>query len=241
MTWRFRPPLWAWVGTLALGALLVSLGTWQLGRGQHKARLEAEYAAASSDRPPGQLGPELQPARSEIAVKARGRGRYLPERQILLDNQPRQRVPGYRVWTPLRLDTGALVVIDRGWVAADPDRRVLPDTGTLEAEPREVSGYWRPFPEPGLRLDGADPCAVTDAAFPRVLSFPTRQTVSCVLGEAVLPGLLLLAEDHPDGFVREWTQPNPVPPARHYAYAAQWYAFAATLLFLFVKLNLRRS
>lgn len=237
MPWRFRPPLWAWTGTLMLGTLLCSLGAWQLDRAQHKRALEAAYAAA-----PRQAALDLNvgagPARSEAVVRAQASGRYRPDRQILLDNQPRQGVPGYRVWTPMELDSGAWVLVDRGWVAASPDRGVLPEIGFEGPPPQRVSGFWRPLPEPGLRL--ADPgCAA--APFPRVLSFPTLETVRCVLDAPVLSGLLLLDPDQPQGYVREWDHPNPVPPSRHYAYAAQWFAFAATLLFLFFKLNLKPS
>ena len=118
------------------------------------------------------------------------------------------------------------------------EHNALPEIDFEGPPPQRASGYWRPLPEPGLRL--ADPgCAA--APFPRVLSFPTLETVRCVLEVPVLPGVLLLDPDQPQGYVREWDHPNPVPPARHYAYAAQWFAFAATLLFLFVKLNLKPS
>lgn len=236
MAIRFRPPLWSWLGLLTLGALLVSLGTWQLQRAQYKRALEVAYAHAA-EAPQLRLDAQTAAASHERVTVAKAVGRYDSERQILLDNQPRRRVPGYRVWTPLALDAGGRVMVDRGWVPADPDRARLPQIEVSET-PREVSGYWRPLPEPGLRL------AVNDCAagpFPRVLSFPTAEEVECVLGVDILAGVLQLDPEAPDGFVREWSLPNPVPPARHYAYAAQWYAFAATLLFLFVKLNLKRS
>lgn len=239
MAWRFRPPLWAWAGMMALGAILLSLGTWQMSRAQHKRALEGAYAK-SGEGGAVRLTADIPVARSDAVTRVTARGHYLAGPQIFLDNQPRNRIAGYRVWTPLQLETGGWVLVDRGWVPADPDRRVLPELAALDAATREVDGYWRPFPEPGLRLADPEPCNAS-LAFPRVLNFPTRETLACVLGRPVLPGLLLLDAEAPDGFVREWTLPNPVPPARHYAYAAQWYAFAATLLFLFVKLNLRRS
>lgn len=233
---RFRPPLWSIVGTLLVAGLFLSLGTWQLTRGQSKQQLQDAFAAAgarevlslTADAP----APELL-----VTTRARAAGRYHPQRQLLLDNQTRARVPGYRVWTPLQLASGGWLMVDRGWVAADPDRRVMPALG-VAADERSVSGHWRPLPQPGLRL-ATRPCE--GSGFPRVLSYPTREDLACVLGVPVAAGVLLLDASEPDGYVREWTLPNPVPPARHYAYAAQWYAFAATLLFLFVKLNLKRT
>ena len=233
MAYRFRPPLWSIAGTLAVGGLFVTLGVWQLDRGQSKAQLHAAFDASSQilsltlqTPPPDMLGAPL----------ARVEGAYDGERQILLDNQTRDRVPGYRVWTPLRLREGGWLMVDRGWVAASPDRSRLPQI-EVDATPRQLSGHWRPIPEPGLRLE-AEACA--SGTFPRVLNYPTRELLSCVLGGPVANGLLLLDPTATDGFVREWALPNPVPPARHYGYAAQWFAFAATLLFFFIKLNLRR-
>lgn len=234
MSYVFRPPLWSIPPTVLFGALFVSLGIWQLGRAQQKLELQAafEHAGASA-----RIALDLRTLAPDVlgTVQATARGGYEPQRQLLLDNQSRGQVPGYRVWTPLKLDGGWLIV-DRGWVAADPDRRKLPQIA-VSGDARDVQGYWRPLPEPGLRL-ATDPCA--SAAFPRVISYPTREQLECVLGGQVAGGVLLLDPAQPDGYVREWALPNPVPPSRHYAYAAQWFAFAATLLFLFVKFSLKR-
>lgn len=235
MPYSFRPPLWSIPPTLLFGALFVSLGLWQLGRAQQKLELQAAFDRAGSA---GRLALSLEsPAPDLLAThEASASGAFDAQRQLLLDNQGRERVPGYRVWTPLQLATGGWLIVDRGWLAADPDRRKLPQIAVSDA-PRTVQGYWRPLPEPGLRLD-TDPCAAKD--FPRVVNYPTRAQLECVLGGQVADGVLLLDPAQPEGFVREWTLPNPVPPARHYAYAAQWFAFAATLLFLFVKFSLKR-
>lgn len=234
MAYHFRPPLWSIAGTLAVGGLFVTLGVWQLDRGQSKAALHAAFDASSQTL---SLNLQTPPPDMLAAPQARVEGAYDSTRQILLDNQTRDRVPGYRVWTPLRLREGGWLMVDRGWVAASPDRKQLP-TIEVGSEPRQLSGHWRPLPQPGLRLE---PEACKAGAFPRVLNYPTLELLSCVLDAPVANGLLLLDPTATDGFVREWSLPNPVPPARHYAYAAQWFAFAATLLFFFIKLNLRRT
>jgi surfeit locus 1 family protein len=236
MALAFRPPLWSIAPTVLLCALFLALGSWQLGRAHHKEALQAAFDQSATGATLA-LGVDTPSPDPLSALGGAAAGRYDATRQILLDNQPRERVPGYRVWTPLALPAGGWLIVDRGWVAADPDRRRLPSI-EVDAAPRELHGVWRPLPEPGLRL-AADPCA-QPAAFPRVLSYPTRAQLACILGGKVADGVLLLDPALPDGFVREWSRPNPVPPSRHYAYAAQWFAFAATLLFLFFKFSLRR-
>ena len=237
VTLRARPPLWAVLVTVALTALFLTLGAWQLRRAHEKEALQAAFDGASDLPALGIRADTPPPADERSTRRGSARGAFDPARQILLDNQPREHVPGYRVWTPLRLSDGAWLIVDRGWVAAHPDRRRLPAI-EVGADPREVSGFWRPLPRPGLRL-ATDPCGET--GFPRVASYPTREQLGCILGGTVADGVLLLDARAPDGYVREWTLPNPVPPARHYAYAAQWFAFAATLLFLFFKFGFRRS
>ena len=232
-----RPPAWAILASVALTALFLTLGTWQLRRAHEKEVLQAAFDGAA-DLPAIGIRADTPPPQDERSTRrGSARGTFDSSRQILLDNQSRDHVPGYRVWTPLRLSDGASLIVDRGWVAAHPDRRRLPQI-EVGVEPREVSGFWRPLPRPGLRL-ATDPCAAS--GFPRVASYPTREQLACILGGTVADGVLLLDAREPDGYVREWTLPNPVPPARHYGYAAQWFAFAATLLFLFFKFGFRRS
>lgn len=231
----FKPPLWSILPTVLVMALFLILGIWQLSRAHEKEALQAAFDTAGS-APVAPLATDPPRGDALATRRVHVEGRFDPQRQLLLDNQTRAQVPGYHVWTPLQRTGGGWVIVDRGWVGADPDRRQLPRLEVSD-DARELIGYWRPLPEPGLRL-ASDPCAAT--GFPRVASYPTREQLTCVLGAPVADGVLLLDPEMPEGFVREWSLPNPVPPARHYAYAAQWFAFAATLLFLFVKYSLKR-
>jgi cytochrome oxidase assembly protein ShyY1 len=241
MAWRFRPPLWTVAATFASCALMIWLGLWQWQRGVDKQAMRAQYASATSVAAV-KLGASSIAPTGYGAIAAVASGHYLPEHQLLLDNQVRERVPGYHVWTPLRLDDGSLLMVNRGWVPQNPDRRVLP---ALPAPPgaQQVTGLWRALPQPGLRLDSGD-CdpAKQSQPWPRIEQYPTAQDLACLYGERVLGGELLLAPEATGGYVREWAVgDNGFPPSRHYGYAAQWFAFAATLFCIFIKLNLKRS
>lgn len=224
------------MAVLPLLALLLWLGTWQMQRGQAKEDMLAERSAAR------QAEPHRLPATGESEAVLYGsavaaRGEYRDDRQILLDNQVRRERVGYRVWTPLRLDDGRLVLIDRGWIAAGRDRSRPPNPPAPAGE-TAIRGIWRDLPQPGLRLEA--PGACEQSGWPRVLNYPSYEQVACQYAEPVVDGLLLLDENAAGGFERDWNDLG-LPPARHYGYATQWYALALTLAVLFVTLNLNRK
>ena len=229
----FRPRLWALGLTIVLVAAMCALGTWQIDRGQEKAALLARYAAAA-DAPPREVtaGTWAEPGQVERAIV---RGSFDGSRQLLLDNQSHNRQPGYRVWTPLMLEHGGVLIVDRGWIPGGGDRSALPPLTVPQGEVR-FSGYWRTLPEPGMRLE-VDNCAV--APWPRIVQYPTVDELRCLYGESVPGGLLLMDADAPGGYVREWGASPELSPSKHYGYAAQWFAFAAVLIGFFIVLSFR--
>lgn len=233
--WSFRPPWWAWLSTLLLCALMINLALWQYHRGQAKEVLMQRYVEADAAQP-RDFDPAEAPRAMEM-LKRQASGTYLADRQLLLDNQSSQRRPGYHVWTPLQLADGSLLLVSRGWVPANPDRRQLPVVD-VPAGPQDVVGFWRPLPAPGLRM-AADNCAGRD--YPRIVQYPTVADLGCLYpGQRVAAGLLLLSPQAAGGYERNWNLGVEAPPEKHYGYALQWAAFTATLLFLFIKLNLKR-
>ena len=227
----FRPPLWSWIVTVPLLALLCGLGRWQVQRGLDKAALQAQFLEAGTHE-----AVELD-RNLPSQTHAFARGTYDSQHQLLLDNQSRHSQPGYEVLTPLRLASGDVVFVNRGWLKASPDRKQLPLL-PLVVGAREARGIWRGLAQPGLRLK-TNNCAAS--GWPRLVEYPTAGDLKCALGTPVLDGQLLLDPDQPDGFVREWNPAGEFPPMRHYAYAAQWFALALTLLVLFIKFNLKPS
>ena len=64
-----------------------------------------------------------------------GRGVFVPERTVLLDNKVRHHRAGYEVVTPLRLN-GVHVLVNRGWVEAGRTRADLPQVPVPGGEVR---------------------------------------------------------------------------------------------------------
>lgn len=212
----------------------LSLGTWQLWR--------AEQRAASFDRfaESGELPSLGAPIGDDEFEQHRYRwlelrGQYASSRQILLDSITHEGRAGYHVLTPFRAAGDASwVLVNRGWVPADPERRQLPEVDVGEAA-RVIRARIDALPRPGLTFeDSGEP----GSGWPQVALFPTFNDLEARLGHGLRRYQLLLSPEAPDGYVRAW-QPRAMTPERHIGYAIQWYSFAGVLVVIAVVLGLR--
>lgn len=220
---RRAGPIGTVIAVAALAALCVMffmLGRWQWHRAAESRATTADFAAAGLAEPLAEAPRDLRKGALRFR-RLEIEGAYVAERQVLLDNMVHDGAAGYQVLTPLRVDAGPLLLVNRGWVRASADRRVLPDVA-VGAEPRRVAGRLERLPRAGLDLDAATPAAAGPVA---VLSYPTAADVAAVLGMPVLDYQLLLDPAEPDGYVRDWHAPG-LAPERHIVYAGQWLLLA---------------
>jgi surfeit locus 1 family protein len=207
-------------GLLALAGACGWLAAWQLRRAEESrevsARFEAAAAANALDAAPDALTEEqrFQP----VTLK----GRYVAEPQILLDGRVHDDAAGYEVLTALELADGRSVLVDRGWIRADPDRRVLPDV-SVDGDEREVRGRLERLPRAGLKLGASRVGAPADGPV-IVALYPTAADIGRWVHSPVQDYMLLLDADANDGYVRDWHAPV-MSPERHLAYAGQWVLF----------------
>jgi surfeit locus 1 family protein len=220
--------------TLALLPLFIKLGLWQLQRADEKRALM--HAA--------EIGRQTTLAYSSTSAPTLSRyqqvrisGHYLPQTQILLDNMPSsQGQPGYRVWTPLQMDDGQIILIDRGWVPLGTSRRQLPEINVGDA-PRTLVGLLDELPRPGTRAGDA---GIVANHWPQVLNYPRLDELKSLFSAPVASRIVLLNADQADGYERKWQIDVGFTSERHVAYAVQWFGFAVTLLVIFVAVNLKR-
>lgn len=232
----FNPSWLPSMVTLCLLALLLSLGSWQLGRGTEKQRLLDNFALRSTDLP---LQIDLK-QRSAEGLQFRlvvGKGRYDTRRQYLLDNRTHGGVAGYHVLTPLRLSEQAGVLVNRGWVPVGERRDRLPDVEVTD-KPIVVQGMVA-IPSQNAFLLG--PAGYEFGAWPRVVQRVELATMEAQLGYSLLPYVVQLDPDEPRGFVRQWQPYVGIGPERHRAYAFQWFSLAVALVIIYVAVNVQRS
>ncbi|MDX1434407.1 MAG: SURF1 family protein [Gammaproteobacteria bacterium] len=228
------------VAALAMLALLVSLGVWQLGRAAEKRELVERFETRAAAAPLRLAPDAAADARGVEALRFRRvilEGRYLPQRQYLLDNRTHRGVAGYHVLTPLaRGDAAPLILVDRGWLPVGESRAQLPDVAVSAAPVRLAATLAAP-PRPGPLLGES---GYEHGDWPRVVQYVDIEKIAAQLDARVLPLVARLDPGAPDGFVREWMPYYGISPERHLGYAVQWFALAVALAALCVYLALRR-
>ena len=213
-------PWWHRVAPIAAGAVLIvafsALGLWQLDRAAEK---EATAALFEADGDYRQVDPAETPALYE---RLEVRGRFLAERQVLIDNIVRNGSIGYFVITPLELTVDKrLLLVNRGWVAKQRNGQTAADL-SVPADWRSLRGRAGRLPRVGIR---PGPAFATSDTWPRTAVYPTIDDVAAELGADLWPFVLLLDPEESSEFRREW-RPEESGPMTHYGYAFQWFAMA---------------
>jgi len=228
---RFRPPLWGTLGLIFMGAICISAGLWQMGRADQKREMLTSFETAESKVAlrhlvSNDVADDFRYQRFEVV------GQYDGAHQVLLDNMIHEGRIGYHVLTPLRIGNTA-VLVNRGWIPADPDRANLPIVAVND-NLRQVAGKLSPLPRPGITLKA--PVLPRNSPWPRRLLYPTTSELIDQIGYAVYDYQLLMDQDNQEGFLRDW-RPVLMSPEKHIAYSVQWFALAITLVIIFFVVN----
>lgn len=199
------------VVAVALAAVCVRLGVWQLHR-LHERRARNASVAAARALPAIDLPAAGVRADSLAERRVRARGTYDWAHEHVWHARTYQGAPGVTLVTPLRLIDGTWVLVDRGW-APSADAYHVDGRRFREADTTAIGGLAEPAPRD--RGD-ADPRRLADS-----------------LGGVVLPVVVQLlpgdsSDRLPPGLVR-WPAPE-LDEGPHLSYTIQWFSFAAIIL-----------
>jgi len=211
--------------------ILVSLGAWQLHRLAWKETLIEEIATRSKAPPQPLPDPASWPqlAANDYAyrhVRLTGTFENDDEAHVFYGTGPHELGPGYLIFTPLRLRSGAIVIVNRGFVPASLAAQSTRAKGELSGEvtlaglmrPPEERNLFTPADEPDKNLYfSRDPA-------PIAAHFHLSQVAPFIVDAdpAPVPG------GWPIGGMTQIDIPN-----NHLSYALTWFGLAVGLVATF--------
>jgi surfeit locus 1 family protein len=232
---KFRPTFWPTVFSIPAFLVLVGLGTWQVERLHWKERLIAERHAGVT-APPVALPRDRDEARDLEFRRVRLGGQFLHEKELYLAATNDKGTVGKHVLTPLRLDDGRVVLVNRGFVPderKDPARRAEGQLGGTV----EVEGLLRLAPE--TKPHWFVPDNRPDRNFWFYVDLPAMARAAEL--DAVLPFYVDAGDaPNPGGWPKGGTTRIELPND-HRQYAMTWYALAIALAVIYFLYHRRKS
>ena len=229
-----RQPRW-----LALAFLIVLvvpsfilLSRWQLSRLDQRRHYNA-VVTANAAQAAVPVGTVMAPGSPTSAIgdpqtwrQVTATGHYDTAREVLVRRRPLQGANGFWVATPLVTDSGAVLVVNRGWIEA------VGGAGAVQPVPPPPSG-------PVTVVGRVQPSQ--DAPSPQPSDLPAGQVtdldVALVGGSGAYPGYVDLVSSDPTQ--ASGLTPIPLPEldeGPHLSYAVQWILFAVVAVTGFVLL-----
>lgn len=242
MSRRRRSWLFPAVFGAAGAAVLLALGTWQLGRMEQKAAIIAQ-AETRLRADPVAVPASVDPERDKLLrVEAVG---YLERRELHVLSSMKIFGPGYRVITTIDLApdgrrTGRRILVDLGFVPERMKSLIDREPSSIRLRKRHPTDrvvgllYW---PD---EADGWTP------APDRERNIWFARDVAAMAQELGAEPVLLIAQSHPDGDIPLPRPPGVDIPNRHLEYVLTWYGLAMvwavmSLIWLRATLRARRD
>lgn len=214
-------------------AILILLGFWQLHRFDEKRLLETKFASGSKLAPLtlAQTKNLTTPNYETVQIA----GYFDNAHSFLLDNQFYKHRMGYQVITPLIIQNDArLVLINRGWIPQGPFRKLLPNIPVTIEKVNLKGLIYIPKKNPFISNE------LESITWPQRIESVDLSTISQRLHHPIYPWILLLDPENRHGFIRNW-QPTTMKSSMHMGYAIQWFLMAAVLLFIYIKVYIKRK
>jgi len=220
-----RQPRWLALGFLVLVIVpsFVLLSRWQLHRLDERRQANAVVAANAQQAavPVATILTAGAPAASVTDTvtwrQVSATGHYDAAGQVLVRKRPFEGANGFWVATPLVTDSGAVLVVNRGWIAASGGATAVQEVPAPPAGEVTVVGRVQPS---------------QDAPDPQPTDLPAGQVTDLDValvahGASAYPGYVDLVSSDPAqaAGLMPWPLPD-LSEGNHLSYAMQWVVFA---------------
>ncbi len=240
--YRFAPKLIPALAAIVLVPFLISLGLWQLDRADQKKVIDnsvkeaQQKVALNINTFVKNSHIKKENFKQEIYRTASISGHYDNDHQFLLDNRTHKGKAGFHVLTPFILNnTDKAILINRGWITYQGTRDNIPDI-SISQDTINILGVMK---QQARAIVLSNDTGKVNTSYPKLIQSIELAELAKELELELLPIVIELDKKDNTGFIREW-QPYYGSIDKHNAYALQWFAMAAILLFLFLKLNTKK-
>jgi surfeit locus 1 family protein len=225
------------IAAVATAALTARLGLWQLDRARQKSDLQASLSTRMAMPP--LTGEELAREAGAAAEQHHRQivlaGRWQTRWTVYLDNRQMNARPGFFAVTPLLLDDGSAVLVQRGWWPRDQADRTRIAAPAAPQGPVQLRGRVAHWPSALFEFTAAKEVGpirqnLDFNEFTRESGLLLRPLSVLQLDDAVQPAAA--ASQPGDGLLRQWLMPA-AGVAKHHGYAAQWFALSALSIGLY--------
>lgn len=234
--WQLTINLWVLAVFVVVLYGLLRLGMWQYDRSNEKQNLIDEYKL-NSELPFKQMDSKINEVIDYQNIGLVGKREN--NITVYVANESYKGRDGYHILNPVILENKYLLWVNRGWVAALPDRRNLPK---IELPPTlwQIKGQAYFSKGKPILFEHALQEVNENQWLIQALDYSLLATVIEASHIKPLPYIIRLAEEEEFGFIREW-QFNTMPPSKHLAYSVQWFGLALAWSILMGFVSLKRK
>ena len=212
---------------------------WQIDRADQKNVLNSNY----TDRQQEAIivldkNNVIDEKSSLLWRKVEFEGSFINKQNIILDNQIFNQIAGFNIITPFKIrGSDSLVLINRGWHPNLKNRETLPIINEISDE-RILQGHIASFPVSGIKL-GKNNIETLNSQIFRFQRLDAAE-LNYFFSAKIMPYMIYLDPIIDKELYGNFKLPAP-DSQKNYGYAFQWFAFAITLLIIFIRLSMKRK
>ena len=237
--YRFHFTLPLTIAFLIVFSILIKLGLWQLERADHKKNLNESYKLRQAEKVIDlNVHKSINSKESILWRRVSLNGSFYKEKNLIVDNQIFKHEAGFNILTPFKIDgTGMTILINRGWHKNLINREQIPVIKNVD-NIDQINGYAVKIPVPGINLGGSN-IEIINASLARFQRINVDE-INNFYQANFLPYMVYLNPLIDDEYISNFKLPVP-DSEKNYGYAFQWFAFALTLLIIFLRLGITKN
>jgi surfeit locus 1 family protein len=195
---------------------MVSLGQWQYNKGEYINKLQDKINDRKHLSPVSMQELPHEPE-DQVFRPVNVSGTFDTEHHFYYDNRIVNGLAGYDIYTPLRMDDGNTILVNRGWIRQGRTRQDLPEFDTETSRVSFKAIVDKPPSKDFMLAENVH----SELTWPMVLQYVDTREIGEMLGYELMPMVLRLDKD-----------------AEH---AFQWFAMSAALLVIYIVVNMTKA